>query len=65
MQKYIHYNKWTGSIIGHSDDKSDYCISMPIVKINEILKLGLYDHMVHNNQVIKKDNIVVDFHDNR
>ena len=58
MQKYIHYNKWTGSIIGHSDDKSDYCISMPIVKINEILKLGLYDHMVHNNQVIKKDNIV-------
>lgn len=58
MQKYIHYNKWTGSIIGHSLDKSDYCISMPIIKINEILKLGLYDHIVHNNQVIKKDNIV-------
>lgn len=58
MQKYIHYNKWTGSIIGHSFDKSNYCISMSIVKINEILKLGLYDHIVHNNQVIKKDNIV-------
>ena len=26
MQKYIHYEKWTGEITGHTLKKSDSCI---------------------------------------
>ena len=52
MQKYIHYEKWTGLITGHTREKSDCCIkdNMPTDDI--------YDYIVFDDKLCKRDNIV-------
>ena len=58
MQKYIHYNKWTGTINSQSNKESDYSLLLSTNEIDKLLEYGLENYIVHNNQVIKKDNIV-------
>ena len=58
MQKYIHYNKWTGEITGHSIEPSDYSMLISVDEINQLLKYGLENYIVYDDKVIRKDNIV-------
>ena len=58
MQKYIHYNKWTREITGHSIEPSDYSMLISVNEINQLLKYGLENYIVYNDEVIRKDNIV-------
>ena len=57
MQKYIHYNKWTGTINSQSNKELDYSLLLSTNEIDKLLEYGLENYIVHNNQVIKKDNI--------
>lgn len=58
MQKYIHYNKWTREITGHSIESSDYSMLISVDEINQLLKYGLENYIVYDDKVIRKDNIV-------
>ncbi|MAI03545.1 MAG: hypothetical protein CMQ75_03335 [Gammaproteobacteria bacterium] len=58
MQKYIHYNKWSREVTGHSLEPSNYSISVSVDDINQFIKHGLENYIVYDNQVIRKDNIV-------
>ena len=53
MQKYIHYNKWTGTINSQSKKKSDYSLLLSTNELDKLLEYGLENYIVHNNQVIK------------
>jgi len=52
MQKYIHYEKWTGQVVGHTREKSDRCIKadMPADDI--------YSYIVFEDKLYKRDNLV-------
>tara|TARA_B100000686_G_C16680361_1_gene911564 strand:- start:184 stop:1107 length:924 start_codon:yes stop_codon:yes gene_type:complete len=52
MQKYIHYEKWTGEITGHTLKKSDSCIKVNVPKDN------IDNYIVFDSKLYKKDNIV-------
>ena len=52
MQKYIHYEKWTGLITGHTREKSDRCIKADIPADN------IYSYRVFEDKLYKRDNLV-------
>jgi len=52
MRKYIHYEKWTGKVIGHTREKSDRCIKADMPADN------IYNYIVFEDKLYKRDNIV-------
>ena len=52
MQKYIHYEKWTGIITGHTQEKYGRCI-----KVNK-MPANIDNHIVFKSKLYKRDNIV-------
>ena len=52
MQKYIHYEKRTGQVIGHTREKSDRCIKADMPADN------IYNYIVFEDKLYKRDNIV-------
>ena len=52
MQKYIHYEKWTGIITGHTLEKVGRCIKC------EMPTISIYNYIVFNNKLYERDNIV-------
>ena len=52
MQKYIHYEKWTGQVVGHTREKSDRCIKADMPADN------IYCYHVFEDKLYKRDNLV-------
>ena len=52
MQKYIHYEKWTGQVVGHTREKSDRCIKADTPADN------IYSYIVFEDKLYKRDNLV-------
>jgi hypothetical protein len=52
MQKYIHYEKWTGQVVGHTREKSDRCIKADMPADN------IYCYRVFEDKLYKRDNLV-------
>ena len=51
MQKYIHYEKWTGLITGHTREKYGRCIKSK-------MPANIYNYMVFKSKLYERDNIV-------
>ena len=52
MQKYIHHEKWTGLVTGHTREKYGRCI-----KVNK-MPANIDNHIVFKSKLYKRDNIV-------
>ena len=51
MQKYIHHEKWTGLITGHTREKFGRCIKSK-------MPAKIHNYMVFKSKLYKRDNIV-------
>ncbi len=52
MQKYIHHEKWTGLVTGHTQEKYGRCIKVNTMPAN------IDNHIVFKSKLYKRDNIV-------